>query len=101
MVVELKDKQNSGFHRLAASVYQHRTNFTLRNPRRNDDHDHDGHDGEGCSKKFSQDNWKKQNWLCLASAQDESALVSVTLSDSGSEEMYSTLEALKKSLGHV
>ena len=30
MVVELKDKQNSGFHRLARpTVYQHRTNFAL------------------------------------------------------------------------
>ena len=69
MVVELKDKQNSGFHRLAATVYQHRTNFALRNPARDDDVHHnngdddpDGGDDndEGCSKPSSiKTSWKK------------------------------------------
>ena len=67
MVVELKDKQNSGFHRLAATVYQHRTNFALRNPARDDDDggdDDDDPDGgddndEGCSKPSSiKTSWK-------------------------------------------
>ena len=78
----MKDKQNSGFHRLAATVYQHRTNFALRNPACDDDDDggdddddgddHDGDDDddddpdggddndEGCSKPSSiKTSWKK------------------------------------------
>ena len=65
MVVELKDKQNSGFHRLARpTVYQHRTNFALC----------DAGDDDSCrvnSVKLE----RRKTLLGLATGQDETVLV--------------------------